>query len=404
MDRIAFIFGEIFIYWSSIVLTLSVAVAIFLFLSFYLWREGNGVAAAAVIPLAIVLSLVFSRFMHWYCRADSYASFASAMTNYGAGGYALMGAFAGCALAAAVVRIVGITRNLPHLLDCMSLAGCGGIAVGRLACFFNTQDRGQIVASMQELPWVYPVTNSVSGALEYRLATFVIQAMVTGAIFLLLLIFVLATRKKHRDGDTTLVFLLLYSASQVVLDSTRYDSLFFRSNGFVSIVQVLSAMGLGLACILFSIRLVKRNGFRNWYIALWAVFAGLMGLGGYMEYYVQRHGDQPVFAYTWMTTALVGIVIVVMGIRFLAQRDLKPVPPRSEKKSPKKKPAEKPEKKEKKPEKEKKSTMEVLVLREKNPPEEMPELDLLDEVPEEEVSLVYQSLESMNLPKDLFEE
>lgn len=400
MDRIAFIFGEIFIYWSSIVLTLAVAVAIFLFLAFYLWREGNGAAAAAVIPLAIVLSLVFSRFMHWYCRADSYAGFSSAMTNYGSGGYALMGAFAGCALAAVIVRLAGITRNLPHMLDCMSMAGCGGIAVGRLACFFNTQDRGQIVASMQELPWVYPVTNSVSGELEYRLATFVIQAMVTGAIFLLLLIFILATWRKRRDGDTALVFVLLYSASQVVLDSTRYDSLFFRSNGFVSIVQVLSALGLGLACILFSIRLVKRNGFRRWYIGLWAAFAGLMGLGGYMEYYVQRHGDQPVFAYTWMTTALVGIVVVVLVIRFFAQRDLKPAAPKAEKKQS----AEKQPEAGKKPEKAEKKTMEKLIRQEKKLLEDMPELEFLDDVPDAEESFVYQSLESMNLPKDLFED
>jgi len=206
------------------------------------------------------------------------------------------------------------------MLDCMSLAGCAGIAVGRLACFFNTQDRGQIIASVQSLPWVYPVVNSVSGAEEFRLATFVIQAMVTAVIFVVLLVFMVLTRKKRKDGDLTLVFLLLYCASQVVLDSTRYDSLFFRSNGFVSIVQVLSAMGLGLAAAVFSVRLVKIHGFRKWYIGLWVAFAALMGLGGYMEYYVQRHGDQPVFAYSVMSTALVGIVSVVMAIYFLAGR------------------------------------------------------------------------------------
>lgn len=325
MDRIAFIFGETFIYWSSIILALAAAASVCLFLGFYLRREGNGLSAAVVIPLAIVFSVVFSRFMHWYCRADSYLSFASAMTNYGSGGYALMGVFAGCALAALILRLTKVTENLPFLLDCMSVAGCGGIAVGRLACFFNSQDRGQIVESVQSLPWVYPVINAVSSAQEFRLATFVIQAMVTGVIFVILVAFLFLTDKKRRDGDLTLIFLLLYCASQVALDSTRYDSLFFRSNGFVSIVQVLSAMGLGLGAIVFSVRLVKRNGFHSWYIALWVAFAGLMGLGGYMEYYVQRHGDQPVFAYSWMSAALVGIVFVVLVIRFLSQLNLGPV-------------------------------------------------------------------------------
>ena len=321
MDRIAYIYGEVFIYWSSIVLTLAAVAAIFLFVAFYLYRYENPLAAAVVIPLAIVFSLVFSRLLHWYCRADSYGSFVSAMTQYTSGGYALLGVFAGCALAACVVRLIRLTDNLPGMLDCMSLAGCAGIAVGRLACLFNSQDRGQIAASLRSLPWVYPVVNTVSGTQEYRLATFMIQAMVTAAIFGVLLLLAFASGKRRKNGDLALLFLLLYGASQIVLDSTRYDSLFFRSNGFVSIVQVCSALALGLVCVVFSVRLVKRHGFERRYLALWLEFAALVGLGGYMEYYVQRHGDQAAFAYTCMSGALVGIVAIVMGIWYLAGRE-----------------------------------------------------------------------------------
>lgn len=321
MDRIAYIYGEVFLYWSSIVLTLAAVSAIFLFLAFYLHKQGSVVAAAVVIPMSIALSLVFSRLVHWYCRADSYLSFAAAMTNFASGGYALMGVFAGCALAALAVRLLKLTDNLPLMLDCMCLAGCCGIAVGRLACFFNTQDRGQIIASVQSLPWVYPVVNGVSGALEYRLATFVIQAMVTGVVFVGLLALAWKTEGRRKDGDLCLLFLLCYGASQVVLDSTRYDALFFRSNGFVSIVQVLSALALGLSCIVFSLRLVRCHGYERRYLALWLEFIGLVGLGGYMEYYVQRHGDQAVFAYTCMSLALVGIVAIVFGLWHLASRD-----------------------------------------------------------------------------------
>lgn len=328
MDRIAFIFGETFIYWSSIVLTLAAVLAGFLFLAFYLYKEQNVLAAAVVIPVSVFFSLVIARFVHWYCRSDSYAGFLPAMMDYSCGGYALLGVFAGCALAAIIVRVAGMTDNLPCLLDCMSLAGCAGIAVGRLNGFFNAQDRGQIISSVQSLPWVYPVTNTVSGALEYRLATFVIQAMVTAVIFGALFAFAVATDKKRRDGDLTLFFLLLYGASQVVLDSTRYDSLFFRSNGFISIVQVVSALATGLACAVFSVRLVRTHGLDKRYIALWAIFAAFVGLGGYMEYHVQRHGDQAVFAYSLMSMALLGMVSVVVVIWLLAQKEPeeKPVP------------------------------------------------------------------------------
>ena len=146
MDKLAFISGETFIYWSSIVYTLAAATAICFFLAFYLGKSGNAVAGFAAVPMSMFLGLIAARFFHWYCQADSYSGFVSAMTDYTSGGYALIGVFAGCALAAVIVRLARIADNLPVLLDCMSLAGCAGIAVGRLSCFFNSQDRGQIIA------------------------------------------------------------------------------------------------------------------------------------------------------------------------------------------------------------------------------------------------------------------
>ena len=203
------------------------------------------------------------------------------------------------------------------MLDCMAVAGCAGIAVGRLACFFNSTDRGQIIASTQSLPWVYPVTNAVSGATEYRLATFVLQAMAALVLFLILLSFYLP--KKRKDGDTALIFLLLYGVSQIVLDSTRYDKLFFRSNGFVSVVQVLGALGLLLVIVVFSVRMVKARGFRFWNVLVWLGIAVCIGGAGFMEYYVQRHGDLAAFSYSIMSACLLAAAGLVLLLRKLAQ-------------------------------------------------------------------------------------
>lgn len=320
MDRIAFIIGEKFIYWNSIFLTLAAAVAICFFLAFYLGKCGNAVAGFAAVPVSLVLSLVLARFVHWYSRADSYADFTTAMTDYSSGGFALMGVFFGCALAAVLLRCLFFHRNLPEMLDCMSLAACAGITVGRLGSFFNSSDRGQIIESMESLPWVYPVTNAVSGATEYRLATFVIQALAALVLLLVLSAFYIRGNRKGklRDGDTCLIFLLCYGASQVVLDSTRYDSLFFRSNGFVSIVQVFSAVALGVVIVLFSIRMVKARDFRFWQVPLWIVIAAGIGGAGFMEYYVQRHGNEAVFAYSVMSGCLAAVVLLTLLIRWLA--------------------------------------------------------------------------------------
>ncbi len=319
MDKLALIYGETTLYWSSIMLTLGAAVAVLFFLAFYIGKCGNAVAAFAAVPACLVLGLVFSRFFHWYFRADSYANFFEAMTDYSSGGYALMGVFLGCFLSAALLRLVRLHRSLPEMLDCMAIAGCAGMAVGRLASFFNASGRGNVLETLTFLPFAYPVTNAVSGAQEYRLAVFLFQSVVALVLFVGLTVFYIRGSKRGNliEGDTALVFLLIYGATQVVMDSNRYDSLFFRSNGFIGVVEVLGALGLALAIFCFSRRMVRFRGFRFWQAGLWLVIAGLIGGACYMEYYVQRRGNEAVFAYSVMSACLVGIVLLTLLIRQL---------------------------------------------------------------------------------------
>jgi prolipoprotein diacylglyceryltransferase len=321
MEKVAFIVGETFIYWSSIVLTLAVVTAICMFAFFYMKNSRNCIAWAIFVPLAIVASLYISRFLHWYCFADSYSSMETAMGDFSRGSFALMGAFFGCLAVACVLRLVRIVKDLPEMLDCLCLGGAAGIAVGRLYSLFNSTNRGMNVEGITGLPLVYPVTNAVSGAVEYRLATFMLQSVSTGTIVVILVLWMLLAaicRKKLRDGDVTLLFLLMYGACQIILDSTRYDSLFMRANGFVSLVQILGLIALLTAIVLFSVRMVKARGFHWSQILLWVLFLPLMGGAGYMEYYVQRHGDQAAFAYSVMAPCLLGIVLLSIVIRALA--------------------------------------------------------------------------------------
>ena len=322
MDKLALISGELFLYWNSIVYTLAATTAICFFLAFYLGKCANAVAGFAAIPVSIVLGLVAARFFHWYCRADSYDGFLTAMTDYTSGGYALMGVFLGCFLTACVLRLIRLSRSLPEMLDCMAISGCAGIAVGRLASLFNASDRGQVLENLKSLPFAYPVTNAVSGAVEYRLATFMLQSLVALLLFAGLGLFYIRGNKRGnlKDGDTSLIFLLIYGASQVVLDSTRYDSLFFRSNGFVSVVQVLGALGLGLAIFLFSGRMVKNRGLKFWQFLLWIPIAAGIGCGGFMEYYVQRRGNEAAFAYSVMSGCLILVILLTLLIRFLGEK------------------------------------------------------------------------------------
>lgn len=319
MDKVAFIIGETFLYWNSIFLVLGTVTAVLLFLGFYLGRSGNAVGAFLVIPMCIGLSIVLGRFVHWYCQSDSYSGVFSAMTDYFSGGYALCGAFIGCLLAACLMRMCQGVKDLPELLDSMALAGAAGIAVGRLGCFFTSADRGSILAESWGLPYAWPVINSVTGVSENRMAIFLLQAMFCGCIFVILSIFWLFSRKNGKNGTTFLLFLLLYGASQIVFDSMRYDSLFLRSNGFVSLVQILAAVGLVFAIVCFSVRAVKAGGLKWWHFLFWLFILAGLGVAGYMEYYVQRHGNLALLSYSVMSGCLGLVVLLSVVLCFLGR-------------------------------------------------------------------------------------
>ena len=322
MDQIALIIGSVNIYWSTAIIALSAAAGILFFWCFYLWNGEDYLGALLSAPLSVTLSVVLSRLVHWYCRTDSYESFRSALTDYSYGGFALVGAFAGCLLAALVLRLLRLVKNLPAILDCMSLGGCASIALGRLSCFCNSLDRGQLLAEGEGRFWASAMVNSVTGAVEYRLATFLLQAIAAGVIFVCLSALFLWKRKKSilRNGDITLLFLLYYGASQVVLDSTRYDAIYFRSNGFVSVVQILCAFAVVIPIVVFSARYWKSGGWKPGCAALWVASAALIGGAGYMEYYVQRHGNQALFAYSVMSGCLVGVLVLTTALWAVTRR------------------------------------------------------------------------------------
>ena len=309
MEKIAVILGQKILYSQSLTLGLGAVCAVLMFLSLYLRNRKDPVPGIWGAALAAVFGLVLGRLLHWYCQADAYESFGAAFLNFRAGSFALMGVFAACLLSAWILKLTKLETHMGYTLDCMAVAGCLGMAVGRLGFFFNASDRGILME--KDGFFVSPVVNPVSGAVELRLATFLIQAVAAAVIFLVLLAL---WKRKKRDGDLCLVFLLLHGAAQVVLDSTRYDALFLRSNGFVSAVQILSAFAIVTAAAVFGVRAVKAGGWKWGYVPLYLVMAGLIGGAGYMEYHVQRHGSEAAFAYSVMSACLCAYVLLTMGV------------------------------------------------------------------------------------------
>ena len=302
MEKLAFISNGSFIYWSSIILTLAVVTAIAAFAALYYNKSGNILAISLMVPASLAGSLVISRLIL-------------------SGNYTLLSVFAACLLCAVVLRLLRVVKNLPQMLDCLVLAGGIGIAVGRLSSFFNTTDRGFPVSEEMGLPFACQVTNMVSGQVETRLATFLLQAIVAGTIVLVLMIWsasAKARKRQLRDGDVCLLFMAGYGASQILLDSTRYDALFLPGNEMVSAVQLASFAMVLVSIGVFSVRLVRNCGLKPYHGAVWLGMAAALGVAGYMEYHVQQAGAQAACDYTVMAIALAVLVALIVMLRLLS--------------------------------------------------------------------------------------
>jgi prolipoprotein diacylglyceryltransferase len=321
MDKVMMIYGGEYYYWKPVILAIAAAAAAILAIGLRVWRGEKLLPLMAALPFGTVLSVLFARLIHWYCRWESYESLRAALTDLRGGGYSLIGVFVGMLLAFLIVRLLRLTRDLPSLLDCAAPAAALGIALGRLGDLFTASDRGKVLvedAAMQHLPFASAVVNSTSGATEWRIATFAIQSIWCAILCLVFLVAAMDHRPrplKHPRwgrGNVFALFMVLYASGQIVLDSTRYDALFLRSNGFVSLEQIICGCVIAAVLVLYSVRSIKVRRFRFWHPLLWLLALACLGVSGYMEYYVQRHGDAWRFAYALMSAGL----LVVFGVVF----------------------------------------------------------------------------------------
>lgn len=315
MNPIAMILGSHVIYWNAIVIALGVAACFCLTMAFFTAHGGQAAAVWLLLPLAILLSLPLARFINWYCHSEKYLSFWKAMTDYSRGDYCLAGVILGTALAGLIVRALGFTQNLRRLYDCLAPGAALGIAMIRLSELFTNADRGKAVITdpaFQRLPFSTEITSSG----EWRIATFFFQFLMMLVIFALLLRFFVKRRRwpmkagQPRDGHVALMFLTWLSALDLMADSSRYDASFLRLNGFVSMVQIVSAVMLLAVLVIYSRRSIKANGMHGKLIVLWVVFFVAVGATGFLEWLVQRHGNWYLFCYAMMSLSCLALALV----------------------------------------------------------------------------------------------
>ena len=310
-NPIAVYSGNTVLYWSAIIITLGLLASLMMTLSLQRTNRGGASAVWLFFPLAVLFSVPLSRALHWYCHQEQYASLMAALTDYSGGSYVLAGALPGVLLAALIASPLN-TRNTASLLDAFAPGAALAVAFIRLSSLFNSSCRSKISVTtpvLQHLPLAASFMDS-SGQVEYRFATFFVHFLVMLLICRALLGFFYTRRNVpmlsgNVDGNTARMFLLFYSASELVLDSTRYDSSFLPINGFISLVQIVAAVCICALLVYYSIHSIRANGFRWYHPVLWLLWLLTLGVVGYTEYLVQRHGDWYLSCYLAMGLACV---------------------------------------------------------------------------------------------------
>lgn len=337
MNPIAIYSGSIVIYWSAAVITLGIIAGFFLSLSLYSSDGGSTAAMWVLLPLATVLSVFFARVIHWYCHLEQYAGFISAMTNFKVGSYCLPGMLLGTTLAAWLVKKLGLADSTAKLLDALAPGEALTIAMIRLSALFNSSCRSKIIVTNPALQRL-PFATELASASEYRFATFFVQFLLMLVVTVILAVFWCRRRNlpmrggDRKSGHVQRMFLVLYGVPELLFDSTRYDSSFAHFTllkslnpyaGFVSLVQVISAIAALCVLIHYSKVSIRANGLKLYQWLMWALFAVSVAGVGVSEYLVQRHGDWYLRCYAVMALSCVAMIasIVVLYRSCCERRD-----------------------------------------------------------------------------------
>ncbi len=147
----------------------------------------------------------------------------------------------------------------------------------------------------------------------FRLATRRLTAIIMVILFIILIIDLMHLK---RDGNTCLLFLMLFGAATVILESLRYDR--FLRITFVGLEQILAAVMLFLGILPCALRNMKeRKGLAV--IAIISVFLAA-GFGVGLEFALDRSNISRLLIYA--VFLLVMIMPVALGLK-LRREDAK---------------------------------------------------------------------------------
>ena len=277
-------------------------------------RAKRFASLAVYAGFSLILAGFFGRLIHWYSHYESYESISKAFAGV-SGRYHEAGIMLGFIVSAAFCALLSEKEFRGKMMAACASGQMLFMMLVSLVSMFSDSDRGKAVITdpaYQGLPFSY-VTYLSDGSSQYRTAVFFWKFMLLGIITVISVILYL-------KGRSALETYVCYFAAMALLDSARYDASFLRSNGFVSLMQIVSGVFLLITLIVLVIRSVRVRGFHAYHVLFILAFLSGLSLTGYMEYYVQRHGDLYIYCYSIMAAACIIMILPVITVHRTAYK------------------------------------------------------------------------------------
>ncbi len=202
--------------------------------------------------MSLIAGFLFSRAL--FCLLDRSLGFGiplNAWYRVDGGGASMFGALGGVILACWLVSAV----------TDQSFACVADLAAPAFLLFVMAERIGEHwipdfgVSRQLEGEWISGSFLAVQG--EYGAAYLATYFLEAACALILFIILSAALRKEHRDGRVGFLFLLLFGASQTLMESLRYD--YHISISFVGLQQILAYILIIIAVIVAAVRYGKKH-------------------------------------------------------------------------------------------------------------------------------------------------
>ncbi len=256
MEKIAFSFGVIKIYWYSIFIFIAILAAYFIISK---EAKKKGIDKEFITNLTfyvVVFGIIGARIYYCLFNLDYYLSNPLEILKIWNGGLAIHGGI----LFGGIFTIIYIKKHHLELLKTLDIIVVGVIlaqAIGRWGNFFNSEAYGGITTlkALQNMHIPSFIINGMYISGKYRQPTFLYESVWNLIGFIVLLIF--RRREYTKVGQTTGLYFMWYSVGRFIIESMRSDSLML---GSFKIAQTMSVLLFILGIFLFIYyKLIKKE-------------------------------------------------------------------------------------------------------------------------------------------------